>query len=469
MKNLRPVLTERGKIKIGVKGATRKSSQGNDFQPPQKLDHFVVTTLARDDSDNFRRDEEIHRALGDKPTSIPVRLIFDDIDMNMQTRYVAFEGRTIWCQGDGERATRGNETIECPCRNLDRDYDEKRERLGPVCKINGRLQVIIDNAAGVGGVWVFRTTSWNTVQGLVSSMALIANITGGRLAGVPLDLTVRPKQATDPKGRQQTIYVVGLEYRGSMDELRERAYQAALQDAQQGERLQNVRLAAAKMIAAPVVAPDEESDVVEEFYPEQAKKAVEREAPIESGPIQDPADAMLVLYDTWGAECYIAPSEVDAWLAECIEACTTEEQLTELVKNNEGNTRLALAASEKLEGMKAKTKPQSRTFEVHDGRGNTTKVVGLRAAAASYEDLKAKSTNPINVAIANLELLANLEKAAKNGLKKQLQSEIATARSTIYARQEFAANQQSATADDVWEDLRLLAAKDEAELVEGEA
>src|SRR4051812_12962875 len=42
VRNLRPGLPERGKIKIGVKGEVRKSKGGNEFQPPQKLDHFVI-------------------------------------------------------------------------------------------------------------------------------------------------------------------------------------------------------------------------------------------------------------------------------------------------------------------------------------------------------------------------------------------------------------------------------------------
>ena len=43
IKNLTPGLVERGKIKIGMKGAARQSRSGNTFQAPQKLDHFIVT------------------------------------------------------------------------------------------------------------------------------------------------------------------------------------------------------------------------------------------------------------------------------------------------------------------------------------------------------------------------------------------------------------------------------------------
>ena len=372
VKNLRPVLAERGKIKIGRKGDVRTSAKGNQFQPPQKLDHFVVTTMERGSDENFVRDESLHRIIGDKPTEIPIRLLFDDIAMNMQTRYVAFQGRTIWCQGDGETAERGGETRACPCPNLARGYDGKGS--GPVCKINGRLQVIIDNAEGVGGVWVFRTTSWNSVQGLISSMALIANVTGGRLAGVPLVLTVRPKQATDPDGRQQTVYVVGIEYRGSIDELRERAYQAALQDAQQGERLRHVHEAAARMIAAPVVSPDEETDVAEEYYPDEVRDdAAEYREPVAPRDLaaelaaQSSDDAHDPETGEVGAPDDPAPFDWKSWLTSMgqdIADCQTIEALTELQSANAGRiAELGLAKPALAEKLNLRFGDRMRAIE----------------------------------------------------------------------------------------------------------
>ena len=47
IKGLAPGLTERGKIKIGEKGRMIQSQRGTQFQPPQKLDHFRITTLYR--------------------------------------------------------------------------------------------------------------------------------------------------------------------------------------------------------------------------------------------------------------------------------------------------------------------------------------------------------------------------------------------------------------------------------------
>jgi hypothetical protein len=95
-------LPERGKIKIGAKGQMKTSSQGKDFQPPVKLNHFRISTLERGKDGNFLRDEAFHERFGDEPTWIPVRLLYDDPALNFHTRYAAFIGRMMWCSGDGE-------------------------------------------------------------------------------------------------------------------------------------------------------------------------------------------------------------------------------------------------------------------------------------------------------------------------------------------------------------------------------
>src|SRR5215472_5520100 len=102
IRNLIPRLPERGKIKIGMKGDMITSSRGNDFQPPMKLDHFLVTTLERGQDGNFLIDEEFHRRFGPEPKEIPIRLLYDDVNLNFLTRYACFLGRTLWCSGDGD-------------------------------------------------------------------------------------------------------------------------------------------------------------------------------------------------------------------------------------------------------------------------------------------------------------------------------------------------------------------------------
>jgi hypothetical protein len=274
IKGLVPSLPERGKIKIGVKGAKTKSRNGNEFQMPQKLDHFVVTTLDRQEDGNFARDEAIHAVIGDRPTDIKVRLLYDDPSLNFPTRYAAYKGRTLFCSGDGETASRlgddgkSRSNVPCTCFRQDPEY-----KGADKCKMNGVLSTLIDGAGGIGGVWKFRTTSYNTIVGIMSSMAFLRQITGGPLANLPLTLQVRPKQATDPEGKQQTIYVVGLEFPGDMAELQNIGHQIALDRATTHISIAHIEDEARRLLSyAPVNVPlpgDDESDVIEEFYPEQ--------------------------------------------------------------------------------------------------------------------------------------------------------------------------------------------------------
>lgn len=281
IKNLTAGLVERGKIKIGNKGAMRSSAGGNKWQAPQKLDHFLITTTARGDDNNFLRDEQLHGLLGDKPTEIPVVLVYDDIDLNFQTRYASYNGRRLWCSGDGEVARRmvsddkktGAATYQegsCPCIRQSPTYTEKDK-----CKINGTLSVMIRGAEAIGGVWKFRTTSYNSVVGIMSSLALIKRITGGPLAGIPLVLTLTPKSVADPiTQNQQKIFVVGIEFRGGMELLQNQGHELLLNRTAHGLRIDHIEDEARQLIsyspenfAAPIDDVDSE---LEEFYPDVA-------------------------------------------------------------------------------------------------------------------------------------------------------------------------------------------------------
>ena len=272
--NRSPGLPERGKIKIGMKGEERKSTKGAPYKLPTKLDHFLVTTLDRGTDGNFLLDKQIHDKLGADPKSIPVTLLWNDIAMNVQSRYASFSGATVWCSGDGEQADRQKgdgperEMVACPCKRLDSDYTGTDK-----CKINGVLSVLIEGAGGVGGIWKFRTTSFNTVDGLVGSMSFIKSITSGVLAGIPLNLTINPKNVLTPAGAATTIYVVGLEYAGTMEELREVGYQRALTQSKSDVRMADIEKEARGLLGAPeqeaaAVFPGEDTeDVAAEFYP----------------------------------------------------------------------------------------------------------------------------------------------------------------------------------------------------------
>ena len=275
-------LREQGKIKIGAKGAPRKSQGGGTFQPPTKLDHFLITSMEKGDDDNFLPDvplmETIAEATGQDPKSlprIPVCRLFDEIELNFQGRYAAYRGKTVWCTGDGQVARRLTENIAyaqhpCPCERIERDFKPK-DRDDPMCKINASLSVLIDGAPGLGGTWKFRTTSFNSHDALFGSLMFIHRAAGGRIAGIPLELVLTAKKVADPSGKQQTIYVVGLEFAGTMENLRESTLQIASDQARAGLQIAKIETEARRLLAAPdgkVFADDDVEGVADEFFPE---------------------------------------------------------------------------------------------------------------------------------------------------------------------------------------------------------
>jgi hypothetical protein len=275
-----PGLTERGKIKIGRKGETR-TGQSSEYQLPTRLDYFLITTLERDTTGNFMRDEELYKALGfgEKLKKIPIMLLFDEIPLVFQYRYTCYKGKTLFCSGDGRAAHQIKDVqkpervqVVCPCFRKEPTYTGEDGRGNGKCKINGKLSVVITGANVIGGVWVFRTTGYNSTVGIISSLTLIKTMTGGILAGIPLVMTIQPKVATNPiDGKSQTIQVVGIEYAGTMDDLQNGALKLVQKNAEYRTRLGNVQQEVIKLISFDAGADrDDASDIVDEFHPEEA-------------------------------------------------------------------------------------------------------------------------------------------------------------------------------------------------------
>ena len=274
IKGLTPQLAETGKIKIGEKGEIKTSSQGKQFAQPRKLDHIIITTMQRDAAGRLMPDAALMSQLqpeNGKLTEIPVRLLYDDIDLNFQTRYACYRGNRCWCSGDGEAAQRFTgengkyQEVPCPCERID-PYYTGQDR----CKILGTLQVLIEGTDRIGGVWKFRTTSWNTVNAVLSSLALIKTIAGGPLAGIPLWLVLSPKTVTVPTtGQNMVVFVVSLEFRGPEQELAELGYDIAKRRIEHRVKMEQIEAQARRMLLPPHAEPiEEQAETGAEFYPE---------------------------------------------------------------------------------------------------------------------------------------------------------------------------------------------------------
>lgn len=282
IKNLSLQLNEAGRIKIGRKGDKTTSAQGKEFQMPVKLDHILLTTTEKDDSGNYTLDNALMDRIKENDTGlvneqghltgIPIRLLYDDVEKNFPTRYACYAGRHLSCHGDGKKAFKRMDNYEkehpCPCNRLDPDYDDKNK-----CKPNGRLVCMIDEAGLFGQAHTFRTTSINSVRGIWAGMELIKVATKGRLAGLPLMLSLTGKHTE--KG---VVYVVSIVFRGTMDDLR-----TAVHDLAAKEKVYLLDMPEDDCI---IVEPgtDDESDFVEEFYPDTQEETIKKETPAPGAP-----------------------------------------------------------------------------------------------------------------------------------------------------------------------------------------
>lgn len=288
IKNLVPRLPERGRIKIGEKGEIKTSQSGKQFAQPKKLDHFVITTMRRDAAGRLMPDTALMSRLTEKAgnsklTEIPVRLLYDDPDLNFMTRYACYRGARCWCSGDGEVAQRLDnsgkyEEVACLCERQDPLY------TGPdKCKSLGTLRVLIEGAERVGGCWTFRTASWNSVNDILGSMSFIRSMTGGILAGIPLLLVLTPKTVTVPTtGQSMLVYTVSLDYPGTEDQLAELGYNIARKRIEHRIKMEQVEAEARKMLVPPhAESLEEQAETVAEFFPDGFLEDADQD-PVES-------------------------------------------------------------------------------------------------------------------------------------------------------------------------------------------
>ena len=208
-----------------------------------------------------------------KLRSIPVRVLFNNPDLNLRADYCMFDRTTARpvCVGNGETCKRvtdqGLEEQACP------GPDVCRFGMGQ-CKPYGRLNVSIGDSDELGS-FVFRTTGFNSIRTLAARLQYFAAVSGGHLASMPLELKLRGKSTT--QSHRSAIYYADLVVRSGIS-LNEAISQARTMAA---ERLaagfdQSALDATARLGFANGSfedAPDEAAEIVEEFYPLPPKES----------------------------------------------------------------------------------------------------------------------------------------------------------------------------------------------------
>ncbi|WAL81846.1 hydrolase or metal-binding protein [Pandoraea sp. XJJ-1] len=192
-----------GRISIG------RIVEKNGKRLPEKDDQFTITTQMqnRDGWILHPFDEALRKAGSGKLRSIPVRVLFNDPDLNLRAEYSVFDrqnGRPV-CVGNGETCRRvgdeGVATLPCPSP----DGCAFGQTGG--CKPYGRLNVVIGDEDELGS-FIFRTTSFNSIRTLAARLHYFNAVSGGLLATMPLELKLRGKSTT--QSRRSAIYYVDL-------------------------------------------------------------------------------------------------------------------------------------------------------------------------------------------------------------------------------------------------------------------
>jgi len=202
-----PVL---GRISIG------KVIEKNGKRLPEKDDQFTITSQVqgRDGWVTHPLDEELRKlSANGKLRSIPVRVLFNDPDINLRAEYSLFDrqtGRPL-CVGNGDTCKRytatGMQTLPCPAP------ESCELAKGQACKPYGRLNVQIGDEDDVGS-FIFRTTGFNSIRCLTARLHYYQAVSGNLLACLPLELRLRGKSTT--QSHRSAIYYADLPIREGM-------------------------------------------------------------------------------------------------------------------------------------------------------------------------------------------------------------------------------------------------------------
>lgn len=306
---IKPQICELGKIKIGGKGKERKSQYGNPFRPPEKYDHFIITTLQRDQAGDLILDKQLMESLRTEGYAdpdgllrrIPITLMSNDLEDIIQTSYVWYEGKRVAGRSDGKTTwiwhdRKTNQWLDEPRTT---PWSDKIASLtggknnAPLFKQHTVFNCTIrSQSSRWGGVYKFRTTSVISASQLLGSLMSIADLVGGQIAGMPMQLAVRPV-IVSPNGATNTVYVVHVELVGAdILALRNQALQLAQSELTTRKKIESIRVQYRQLLAPPghESDPDEIEEIEAEFSPKHPDDAIEPGRTVEPAEEIEPGD-----------------------------------------------------------------------------------------------------------------------------------------------------------------------------------
>ena len=198
-----------GRISIG------KVVERNGKRLPEKDDQFTITSQVQGKDGWLLHplNDQLRQVKEEKLRSIPIRLMFNEPELNFRADYTLFDrqtGRPV-CVGNGETCKRigqdGIQSLPCP------SPDSCPLAKGGACKPYGRLNVVIGDEDPLGS-FVFRTTGFNSIRTLAARLKYFQAISGNRLACLALELRLRGKSTRQSHGTP--IFYVDITLRSGM-------------------------------------------------------------------------------------------------------------------------------------------------------------------------------------------------------------------------------------------------------------
>ena len=266
-----------GRISIG------KVVEKNGKRLPEKDDQFTITSQIQGKEGWVKHplDEQLRaKAFNQKLRTIPVRMIFNDPELNLRAEYSLFDRQTARpvCVGNGETCQRltnqGIEQHPCPSPDL------CPLAQGGNCKPYGRLHVNLDESDELG-TFIFRTTGFNSIRTLTARLSYYHAASNGLLSCLPLQLILRGKSTT--QSYRTPVYYVDLTLRDGVN--LQHAIQMA-KDIDQQSKASGFNQHALDQMARQgygnarfEVNSEEGLDLVEEFYNDENQE-------VEAGKVQ---------------------------------------------------------------------------------------------------------------------------------------------------------------------------------------
>ncbi|MBJ9985548.1 hydrolase or metal-binding protein [Acinetobacter sp. S40] len=260
-----------GRISIG------KVVEKNGKRLPEKDDQFTITSQIQNKEGWVKHplDEQLRAKApnqNQKLRTIPVRMIFNDPELNLRAEYSLFDrqtGRPV-CVGNGETCQRltnqGVEQHPCPSPDL------CSLAQGGHCKPYGRLHVNLDEADELG-TFIFRTTGFNSIRTLAARLSYYHAASNGLLSCLPLQLTLRGKSTT--QSYRTPVYYVDLTLRDgiNLQHATQTAKEIDQQSKQSGFYQEALDYVARQGYsnARFEVNSEEGLDIVEEFYTDESR------------------------------------------------------------------------------------------------------------------------------------------------------------------------------------------------------